>query len=91
MPKLAYIILVIKLLIACWPFTQTFFVLIRVVAPKQEKLELATASLLEKQRMLAEAQAKLKELQDMLAKLQQEYEEKLQQKEELNKKVKDAK
>ncbi|XP_044753245.1 dynein axonemal heavy chain 2 [Coccinella septempunctata] len=59
----------------------------KVVAPKQEKLESAMASLLEKQRMLAEAQAKLAELQAMLAKLQQEYEEKLQQKEELNKKA----
>lgn len=44
-------------------------------------------SLKEKQAMLAEAQAKLAELNRMLARLQREYEEKLLQKEELNKKA----
>lgn len=37
--------------------------------------------------MLAEAQAKLAELNMTLQKLQKEYEEKLEQKEELNRKV----
>jgi dynein heavy chain len=45
------------------------------------------SSLKEKQLMLAEAQAKLAELNIMLARLQKEYEEKLEQKEELNRKV----
>lgn len=45
------------------------------------------ASLKEKQLMLAEAQARLAELNTMLARLQKEYEEKLEQKEELNRKV----
>lgn len=44
-------------------------------------------SLREKQRMLAEAQAKLAELNMQLQRLQKEYEEKLVQKEELNRKA----
>ncbi|KAJ8964946.1 hypothetical protein NQ314_004501 [Rhamnusium bicolor] len=59
----------------------------RYVGPKQAKLDEALASLKEKQLMLAEAQAKLAELNMMLQKLQKEYEEKLAQKEELNRKV----
>lgn len=39
-----------------------------------------------KQQILAEARAKLKELSDLLAKLQKEYEEKVAQKEELERK-----
>lgn len=45
-------------------------------------------SLREKQLMLAEAQAKLAEINMVLQRLQKEYEEKLEQKEELNRKVK---
>lgn len=59
----------------------------RVVAPKKAKLDEAMASLLEKQRLLAEAQARLAELNMQLARLQKEYEEKLAQKEELNRKA----
>lgn len=59
----------------------------RVVAPKKARLDEAMESLREKQRMLAEAQQKLAELNMMLQRLQREYEEKLLQKEELNKKV----
>lgn len=44
-------------------------------------------SLKEKQRMLAEAQAKLAEINMQLQRLQKEYEEKLLQKEELNRKA----
>lgn len=51
------------------------------------KFDEAMASLQEKQRMLAEAQAKLAELNMILARLEKEYEEKLQQKEELNRKA----
>lgn len=57
------------------------------MAPKKEKLDVALSSLQEKQRMLAEAQAKLAEINATLMKLQAAYEEKLQQKEELNKKA----
>lgn len=59
----------------------------KYVGPKVAKLEEVTASLREKQRQLAEAQAKLAELNALLAKLQKEYEEKLLQKEELNRKA----
>lgn len=59
----------------------------RVVGPKKAKLDEALDSLKEKQALLAEAQAKLAELNMTLQKLQKEYEEKLQQKEELNRKV----
>ncbi|KAJ8936971.1 hypothetical protein NQ318_015635 [Aromia moschata] len=62
----------------------------KIVGPKKAKLDEALESLREKQAMLAEAQAKLAELNMMLQKLQKEYEEKLEQKEELNKKVKKA-
>lgn len=57
------------------------------MAPKKEKLDVALESLKEKQRMLAEAQAKLAEINAMLRKLQLAYEEKLEQKEELNRKA----
>lgn len=40
-----------------------------------------------KQQILAEARAKLKELSDLLARLQKEYEEKVAQKEELERKA----
>lgn len=59
----------------------------RYVAPKQERLDAAMDSLREKQRLLAEAQAKLAEINATLLKLQMAYEEKLQQKEELNRKA----
>nr|XP_015838947.1 PREDICTED: dynein heavy chain 2, axonemal [Tribolium castaneum] len=59
----------------------------KIVEPKQMKFDEAMASLREKQAMLAEAQAKLAELNIMLARLQKEYEEKLEQKEELNRKA----
>ncbi|RZC39320.1 dynein heavy chain 2, axonemal-like [Asbolus verrucosus] len=55
--------------------------------PEKIKYDEAMSSLREKQLMLAEAQAKLAELNMMLARLQKEYEEKLQQKEELNRKA----
>ncbi|XP_071050357.1 dynein axonemal heavy chain 2 isoform X2 [Onthophagus taurus] len=60
----------------------------KIVAPKQAKLDEAMESLKEKQRLLAEAQAKLAEIQAMLARLEQEYQEKLRQKEELDRKAK---
>lgn len=41
----------------------------------------------EKQRLLAEAQAKLEELNRVLERLQKDYEEKVAQKEELDRKV----
>ena len=63
------------------------FFLFRVVGPKKAKLDEAIESLKEKQALLAEAQAKLAELNMYLQKLQKEYEEKLEQKEELNRKV----
>lgn len=59
------------------------------MAPKKAKLDEAMESLKEKQRLLAEAQAKLAEINMILQRLQKEYEEKLQQKEELNRKVSD--
>lgn len=66
----------------------TFLIIsLRVVGPKKAKLDEAMESLKEKQMMLAEAQQKLAEINMVLQKLQKEYEEKLQQKEELNRKV----
>lgn len=62
-------------------------VVFRIVGPKKAKLDDALDSLKEKQRMLAEAQMKLAELNMTLQKLQKEYEDKLAQKEELNRKV----
>lgn len=59
----------------------------RVVAPKRVKLEEAQKALQEKRISLATAQAKLLELNLCLDRLQKGYEEKLQQKEELKKKV----
>ncbi|XP_050296141.1 dynein axonemal heavy chain 2 isoform X2 [Anthonomus grandis grandis] len=59
----------------------------KVVGPKKAKLDEALDSLKEKQAMLAEAQAKLAELNMYLQKLQKEYDEKLEQKEELNRKA----
>ncbi|CAG9819075.1 unnamed protein product [Phaedon cochleariae] len=59
----------------------------KIVGPKKAKLDEALESLKEKQMMLAEAQAKLAELNLTLQKLQEEYEEKLAQKEELNRKA----
>jgi chromosome condensin MukBEF ATPase and DNA-binding subunit MukB len=58
-----------------------------VVAPKRVKLEEAQKALQEKRISLATAQAKLLELNLCLDRLQKGYEEKLQQKEELKKKV----
>ncbi|KAB0795300.1 hypothetical protein PPYR_12139 [Photinus pyralis] len=59
----------------------------KVVAPKKARLDEAMESLRLQQKLLAEAHAKLAELNMMLAKLQREYEEKLLQKEELNRKA----
>ncbi|XP_023311334.1 dynein heavy chain 2, axonemal [Anoplophora glabripennis] len=59
----------------------------KIVGPKKAKLDEALESLKEKQLMLAEAQSKLAELNMTLQKLQKEYEEKLAQKEELNRKA----
>lgn len=58
----------------------------RIVKPKKERLEEALESLRIKQQILAEARAKLKELSDMIARLQKEYDEKVAQKEELERK-----
>jgi len=58
-----------------------------VVAPKRVKLEEAQKALEEKRVSLATAQAKLLELNLCLDRLQKGYEEKLQQNEELKKKV----
>ncbi|CAG9772859.1 unnamed protein product [Ceutorhynchus assimilis] len=59
----------------------------KVVGPKKAKLDEALDSLKEKQALLAAAQQKLAELNMYLQKLQKEYEEKLEQKEELNRKA----
>lgn len=58
-----------------------------MVAPKRVKLEEAQKALQEKRVSLATAQAKLLELNLCLDRLQKGYEEKLQQKEEMKKKV----
>lgn len=58
----------------------------RIVKPKKERLEEALESLRIKQQILAEARAKLKELSEMIARLQKEYDEKVAQKEELERK-----
>lgn len=58
-----------------------------MVAPKRVKLEEAQKALEEKRVSLATAQAKLLELNLCLDRLQKGYEEKLQQNEELKKKV----
>ncbi|XP_013149055.1 PREDICTED: dynein heavy chain 2, axonemal [Papilio polytes] len=58
----------------------------KIVKPKKERLEEALESLRMKQQILAEARAKLRELSEMIARLQKEYDEKLAQKEELERK-----
>jgi hypothetical protein len=58
-----------------------------VVAPKRVKLEEAQEALQEKRASLAAAEAKLLELNLYRDRLQKAYEDKLQQKEELKKKV----
>ena len=60
---------------------------VRLVEPKKLRLQSAERILAEKQRNLADAKAKLQELSDRLARLQTEYNEKLEQKEELRIKV----
>nr|XP_049696661.1 dynein axonemal heavy chain 2 [Helicoverpa armigera] len=55
----------------------------KIVKPKKERLEEALESLRMKQQILAEARAKLRELSEMIARLQREYDEKVAQKEEL--------
>ncbi|TGZ66460.1 hypothetical protein CRM22_005313 [Opisthorchis felineus] len=55
----------------------------RVVEPKRQRLQQAEAVLREKQEMLAAAQAKLDEVNAQMRRLQQEYNEKMDQKEEL--------
>ncbi|KAJ8721187.1 hypothetical protein PYW07_001962 [Mythimna separata] len=60
----------------------------KIVKPKKERLEEALESLRMKQQILAEARAKLRELSEMIARLQKEYDEKLAQKEELERKSK---
>lgn len=59
----------------------------RIVKPKKERLEEALESLRMKQQILAEARAKLRELSEMIARLQKEYDEKVAQKEELERKA----
>ncbi|CAB3235275.1 unnamed protein product [Arctia plantaginis] len=59
----------------------------KIVKPKKERLEEALESLRMKQQILAEARAKLKELSEMIARLQKEYDEKVAQKEELERKA----
>lgn len=68
-------------------FISRLIFFLRVVGPKQAKLDEAVESLKEKQAQLAEAQQRLAEINMTLQKLQKEYEEKLVQKEELNRKV----
>ncbi|VVD00553.1 unnamed protein product [Leptidea sinapis] len=58
----------------------------KIVKPKKERLEEALESLRMKQQILAEARAKLRELSEMIARLQKEYDEKVAQKEELERK-----
>lgn len=60
----------------------------RIVKPKKERLEEALESLRMKQQILAEARAKLRELSEMIARLQREYDEKVAQKEELERRSK---
>ncbi|XP_053613118.1 dynein axonemal heavy chain 2 isoform X1 [Plodia interpunctella] len=59
----------------------------KIVKPKKERLEEALESLRMKQQILAEARAKLRELSEMIARLQKEYDEKVAQKEELERKA----
>ncbi|XP_052739543.1 dynein axonemal heavy chain 2 [Bicyclus anynana] len=58
----------------------------KIVKPKKERLEEALESLRMKQQILAEARAKLRELSEMIARLQKEYDEKVAQKDELERK-----
>ncbi|KAL1139309.1 hypothetical protein AAG570_006295 [Ranatra chinensis] len=58
-----------------------------VVAPKKAKLDEAMQSLKEKQASLAEAKGKLAQLQKLLEKLQKDYDDKLNEKEELRKRA----
>ncbi|XP_037870398.1 dynein axonemal heavy chain 2 isoform X3 [Bombyx mori] len=60
----------------------------KIVKPKKERLEEALESLRMKQQILAEARAKLRELSEMIARLQKEYDEKVAQKDELERKSK---
>ncbi|KAG6451923.1 hypothetical protein O3G_MSEX007393 [Manduca sexta] len=60
----------------------------KIVKPKKERLEEALESLRMKQQILAEARAKLRELSEMIARLQREYDEKVAQKDELERKSK---
>ncbi|CAH8605754.1 unnamed protein product [Dicrocoelium dendriticum] len=59
----------------------------RVVEPKRQRLQQAEAVLREKQEMLAAAQAKLDDVNAQMRRLQQEYNEKMEQKEELRQKA----
>ncbi|KAA0188249.1 Dynein heavy chain axonemal, partial [Fasciolopsis buskii] len=57
----------------------------RVVEPKRQRLQQAEAVLREKQELLAQAQAKLDEINAEIRRLQEQYNDKMQQKEELRK------
>ncbi|XP_074657783.1 dynein axonemal heavy chain 2-like [Tubulanus polymorphus] len=59
----------------------------RVVEPKRNRLNQASAVLAEKQGQLADAQAKLAEVEEKMNQLKREYDEKLAQKEELRRKA----
>ncbi|CAH8839691.1 unnamed protein product [Trichobilharzia szidati] len=59
----------------------------RIVEPKRQRLQQAEEVLREKQAQLAAAQAKLDEVNAEMRRLQQEYNEKMEQKEELRRKA----
>ncbi len=59
----------------------------RVVEPKRQRLNAATAQLKEKQLQLQEAKDKLAEVEAKMAELKKQYDEKLAMKEDLRKKA----
>ncbi|XP_053403796.1 dynein axonemal heavy chain 2-like isoform X5 [Mercenaria mercenaria] len=59
----------------------------RVVEPKKQRLNAAMGQLKEKQDALSEAKAKLAEVEAKMAELQKQYQDKLNQKEELKRKA----
>ncbi|KAI8894261.1 dynein heavy chain and region D6 of dynein motor-domain-containing protein [Globomyces pollinis-pini] len=62
---------------------ETYGIIFRQVAPKKEKLRMATETLEKKQKTLREAKAKLQEIQDKLLDLKNQYDEKAELKERL--------
>ncbi|RKO93650.1 dynein heavy chain and region D6 of dynein motor-domain-containing protein [Blyttiomyces helicus] len=62
---------------------ETYGIIFRQVAPKKEKLRIATETLEKKQKSLREAKAKLQEIQDKLIELKTQYDEKVELKEKL--------